>query len=325
MYLVKDFYRNFQEELGLKLLVGEEGLKRTIRKPEAQRPGLSLSGYTPHLVKNRILIFGKTELGYLRGMEESLRTNRLRDIFSEQTPAVIVAGGRKGIRALNAYCKATDIPFFQSQLSANDLVAKIPLLLEEEFSPSTMMHGTLVEVFGMGVLIQGESSIGKSEAALGLIERGHRLISDDVVKVYKKEGAHLIGYGPDLTRHLMEIRGIGIINVAQIYGYRSVGPEKPIEILIKIEEWDNDRFYDRVGLEEKFCYILGNRIPFRLLPVKPGRDVVLLIETVVSDYRLKRMGYHAPEEFNANLLQAIAKRQIMRSMHEVRPGSGENT
>ncbi len=175
----------------------------------------------------------------------------------------------------------------------------------EEFAPSISLHGTLVEVFGVGVLIQGNSSVGKSEAALGLIERGHRLISDDVVRVKRKEN-YLTGCGPELTRHLMEIRGIGIINVAHLYGAVCVRPDKGIDIVVKLEEWDDQHFYDRVGLDEKYVDILGISIPYHVLPVKPGRDVVLLLETIALNHRLKDMGYNSAKEFNSKLLETIA-------------------
>jgi HPr kinase/phosphorylase len=196
------------------------------------------------------------------------------------------------------------------------LLSRITFLLLEEFCPSVTLHGTLVETFGVGVLIQGESSVGKSEAALGLIERGHRLISDDVVRVKKKEGSYLMGSGPELTRHLMEIRGIGIINVAHLYGAVCVRPDKAIDIVVKLEEWDDQHFYDRVGLDEKFIDILGISVPYHLLPVKPGRDVVLLLETIALNHRLKDMGYNSAKEFNSKLLETISRRQRKRVAHE---------
>lgn len=316
--MVEDFYTNYEKELGLKLIAGEKGLQKVIRKSEAQRPGLSLSGYTPHFVKNRILLFGRTEVGYLKEIDKKLRVSRLEAVLSSQTPAVILGKGHKPLREITAICKKQDIPLFQSHISATKLMARLTFVLQDKLSPSIMMHGTLVEVFGIGVLIQGESSIGKSEAALGLIERGHRLISDDVVKVYKKESSHLVGYGPDLTRHLMEIRGIGIINVAHLYGAVCVRPDKALDIVVKLEKWDDCHFYDRIGLEEKYCDILGIDIPFHTLPVKPGRDVMLLIETIALNHRLKYMGYHSAKDFNKKLLQAIAKRQPRRSINEMR-------
>jgi HPr kinase/phosphorylase len=170
-------------------------------------------------------------------------------------------------------------------------------------------HGTLVEAFGVGVLIQGDSSVGKSETALGLIERGHRLISDDVVIIKRREGGSLIGTGPELTRHMLEIRGIGIINVAHIYGAVCIRENARIDVVVKLEEWDTAHFYDRIGLEEKYLDFLGVKVPFHILPVKPGRDVVLLLETVVLNYSLKKLGYNSAKEFNVKLLEAISKRQ----------------
>ena len=206
-------------------------------------------------------------------------------------------------------CDQNHIPLFRANATATNILSRITFFLLEEFCPTVTLHGTLVEVFGVGVLIQGESSVGKSEAALGLIERGHRLISDDVVRVKKKEGSHLIGSGPELTRHLMEIRGIGIINVAHLYGAVCVRHDKGIDIVVKLEEWDDQHFYDRVGLDEKFIDILGSSVPYHILPVKPGRDVVLLLETIALNHRLKDMGYNSAKEFNAKWLEAISRRQ----------------
>jgi len=216
------------------------------------------------------------------------------------------------------FCEKNKIPLFKAHSTATNLLSRITFLLLEEFCLSITLHGTLVEVFGVGVLIQGESSVGKSEAALGLIERGHRLISDDVVRVKKKEGSYLVGSGPELTRHLMEIRGIGIINVAHLYGAVCVRPDKGLDIVVKLEEWDDKHFYDRVGLDDKFIDVLGVSVPYHVLPVKPGRDVVLLLETIALNHRLKDMGYNSAKEFNAKLLEVIARRQKKRVVHEAR-------
>ena len=162
-------------------------------------------------------------------------------------------------------------------------------------------------------MIQGDSSVGKSETALGLIERGHRLITDDIVKVRKREGGYLEGFGAELTRHHMEIRGIGIINVAHLYGAVCVRDHKSIDIVVKLEAWDDHNFYDRVGIDEKHCDILSVKLPFHILPVKPGRDVVLLLETIALNHRLKRMGYNSAKEFNSKLLEMIASKQKKRN------------
>lgn len=318
MYLVQHLYEQHGKYLGLELLAGASGLSRRINKAEVHRPGLSLTGYLKGFVSARILVIGKQEIEFLRELEPKTRLQRLQSILTPSTPAVIVARGFRPSKEFHSLCEENRIPLFRASSTATNLLSRITFLLLEEFCPSVTLHGTLVEVFGVGVLIQGESSVGKSEAALGLIERGHRLISDDVVRVKKKEGSYLVGSGPELTRHLMEIRGIGIINVAHLYGAVCVRPDKGIDIVVKLEEWDDQHFYDRVGLDEKFIDILGVSVPYHILPVKPGRDVVLLLETIALNHRLKDMGYNSAKEFNAKLLEAIARRQKKRIVRENR-------
>jgi HPr kinase/phosphorylase len=308
-YTMQDFFNKHGQSLGLELIVGKSGMKRTIRVPEVQRPGLSLAGYIKHFGGQRILIFGKVEIFYLRDLDSKERTLRLKGVILPHTPAVIVARNYRPPKELVALCEKADIPLFRVKMLTTHLSSKMTFLLNEEFSPSMTCHGTLVEAFGVGVLIQGDSSVGKSEAALGLIERGHRLISDDIVRVKVREGSYLEGSGPELTRHLMEIRGIGIINVAHLYGAVCVRDDKRLDLVVKLEEWDDRHFYDRIGLDEKYCDILGIKIPYHILPLKPGRDVVLLLETIALNHRLKEMGYNSAKEFNVKLLETIAKKQ----------------
>jgi HPr kinase/phosphorylase len=312
MYLVQHLFEQHGKHLGLDLLAGAPGLARRINRAEVHRPGLSLMGYMKGFVSSRILVFGKQEVEYLKELDSPTRDLRLKNILTATTPAVITARGFRPPKEMVALCEKVHIPLFRANATATNLLSRITFLLLEEFCPSVTLHGTLVEVFGVGVLIQGESSVGKSEAALGLIERGHRLISDDVVRVKKKEGSSLMGSGPELTRHLMEIRGIGIINVAHLYGAVCVRHDKGIDIVVKLEEWDDQHFYDRVGLDEKFIDILGSSVPYHVLPVKPGRDVVLLLETIALNHRLKDMGYNSAKEFNAKWLEAISRRQRKR-------------
>lgn len=307
MFLVKQFYKQHGRALGLELLAGESGLNKRIRKAEVQRPGLSLAGYMKGFTPTCILVMGRQEIEYLRELDGPTRRSRLAPILTRPTVTIVLAKGCLPPKELLSLGGENEIAIFKSGLSAAELISRITFLLTEEFASTTTLHGTLVEVFGVGVLIQGESSVGKSEAALGLIERGHRLISDDVVRVRKREGAFLIGRGPELTRHLMEIRGIGIINVAHLYGAVCVRPDKGIELVVKLEEWNDHHFYDRVGLDEKFIDILDVQIPYHIMPVKPGRDVVLLLETIALNHRLKDMGYNSAKEFNTRLLATIAK------------------
>lgn len=312
MYLVKHFYEKHKKYLGLTLLAGQAGLGRRIKKAEVHRPGLSLAGYLKGFAPGRILVIGKQEFDYLRELDEETRFSRLKAILSFSIPAVIVAKGFYVSKELIALCDQERVPLFRVDSSATNLLSRITFLLLEEFCPSITLHATLVEVFGVGVLIEGESSIGKSEAALGLIERGHRLISDDVVQIRKKEGFYLVGSGPALTRHLMEIRGIGLINVAHLYGAICVRDNKRIDIVVKLEKWDDGHFYDRVGMDEKFIDILGSSIPFLVMPVKPGRDIVLLMETIALNQRLKGMGYNSAKEFNAKWIETVSNKQAKR-------------
>lgn len=308
MYLVKDLYERHGKRLGLELTAGKAGVNRRIKVPEAQRPGLSLSGYLKNHAEKRILIFGKVEIEYLRDLDPQVRIERLEAILTPNTPAVITARRYRPPKELRAICERLSVPLFRTNLSTMNLLSKLTLLLTEEFAPSVSCHGTLVEVFGVGVLIQGDSAVGKSEAALGLVERGHRLISDDIVKVKKREGVYLEGSGAALTRHHMEIRGIGIINVANLYGAVCVRNQKSIDIVVRLEVWQDDHFYDRIGLEDKFTKILDIKLPYHVLPVKPGRDVVLLLETIALNHRLKDMGYNSAQEFSSKVLELTASK-----------------
>lgn len=310
MYSVEDLYQQHGKRLGLELVSGQDGIKRPIRLAEAQRPGLSLSGYLKNHVHKRILIFGKVETEYLRDLDPGLRVQRLEAILSPLTPAVIVARRYRPPKELEMLCEKQVIPLFRASMSTMSLISKITLLLTEEFEQAMTFHGTLVEVHGVGVMIKGDSSVGKSEAALGLIERGHRLITDDTVKVKKKEGDYLEGYGANLTRHHMEIRGIGIINVAYLYGAVCVRDSKRIDIVVELETWDDQHFYDRVGLDYKYFDMLGIKVPYYVLPVKPGRDVVLILETLALNHRLKEMGYNSAKEFDSRLLKLITEGEV---------------
>lgn len=309
---VASLFQKYQIYLDLKNLGIEDLNKKLIKVPEVERPGLTLAGYLKGQSQNRMLIFGKMEMAYLQDLHANVRLERLQGILCSKVPAVFITTGLEPPIELKELCYKLKIPLFSSQQETIQLFNNLTSILVDEFSPSVSCHGTLVEAFGIGVLIQGDSSVGKSEAALGLIERGHRLISDDVVKMKKRKGGYLEGSGPELTRHLLEIRGIGIINVAHIYGAVCVSDSQRVDLIVKLEEWDDNHFYDRVGLEEKYYDILGVKVLYHVMPVKPGRDVVLLLETIVLNHRLKQMGYNSAKEFNVKLLETIAKREKER-------------
>jgi len=305
---VQDLFDRFKTTLKLSIEGSQQGMKKRIPVPEVQRPSLALTGYTKHKPNRRILLFGRCELGYIRDLAPEDRRNQIEQVITRQSPAVILARRLLPPKELVDVCQKMNISILRSHEKTMVLFTKLTLVLSEAFSPLESVHGTLVEVFGIGVLIQGDSCVGKSEAALGLIERGHRLVSDDVVHLKRKDNRYLEGSSPELTRHLLEIRGIGIINIAHLYGAVSVRQNVCVDVIMQLEEWNDVHYYDRVGLEEKFKEILGVHVPLYTLPVKPGREVVLLIETTVLNHRLKDMGYHSARDFNTKLLQTIGEK-----------------
>lgn len=302
-----ELYEKHAQELALELQVGHKGLHRSIPLPETERPGLALAGYLKGISSKRILLFGKPEVACLKELPPDLCTLRLEQILRAQVPAVILTHNLHPTKELRQLCEELSIPLFRSRLPTMKLQNNLMAVLAEKFAPTICCHGSLVEVFGMGVLIQGESAVGKSEAALGLIDRGHRLVSDDLVKVRKLDTG-LEGFGVEVTRYHMEVRGIGIINVATLFGTACVAEKKSLDIVVKLEVWDDTHFYDRAGFEEKTVNILGTEVSHHLLPVKPGRDVVLLLETIALNHRLKRAGFHAARELDEQLLAVIETR-----------------
>jgi HPr kinase/phosphorylase len=282
---VKELYEKHSEELGLKLIAGEAGMRRLIHLPEIERPGLSLTGYMKGFDQKRILIFGKGETDYLKALPVQKRLATLGMILTPRTPLIISAHSLRPIPEMMQQCEEQEIPLLKSHYPSMHLMSRLLILLSDELAPSLSCHGSLVEIFGIGVLIQGEAAVGKSEAALGLIKRGHRLIADDIVKIKRREGGYLEGFGIGMSRHHMEIKGLGIINIAQHYGAMGVQEKKSLDIVVKLEVWDDSYSFDREGVKQNRVSILGVDIPFHTLLVKPGRDVVLLLETIALNHR----------------------------------------
>ncbi len=307
-FTLEEFFRKYKKAIGLELITDKRGLSRRVERPEIYRPGLSLSGYLKNMATRGFLLFGRVEISYLKELSAELRLKRLRDVLQEKITAIIIARRATPSKEMLQVCEEKKIPLFATSDTATSCFSKMSYFLNEETSPELSLHATLVELFGVGALIQGPSSVGKSETALGLVERGHRLVSDDLVRIRKKEGSILEGTGPELGRHLIEIRGIGIINVAHLYGAVSVRESKGIDLVVRMEEWNRAHFYDRVGLEEKSTEILGVSLPYYMLPIKPGRDLVLLMEALILNHKLKAMGYHSAKEFNAKLLKTLMEK-----------------
>jgi len=306
----KEFYELFKDPMELEICCGHEILDKRIKNLEVQRPGVSLAGWVEDFPTNRFLIFGQLELGYLNSLDRETILKRVDIVITKKTPAILISKNYNIPDYLIDVCIRKNVVLFRSKMRTMELFSKLFFSLKDLSKPVTTVHGTLMDVYGLGVLIQGDSSVGKSEAALGLLERKHRLISDDVVKIEKKGDTSLIGTGPDLTRHFMEIRGIGLIDVAALFGAVCIRHDISIDLVVQLELWDEDKFYDRIGFDRHFKKYLGIDVPYYLLPVKSGRDVTLLIETISLNHRLKVMGYDSAKEFSEKLLDAMNNKSV---------------
>jgi HPr kinase/phosphorylase len=304
---VDQFFLLTKGRLMLRLIAGEKGLKRRITVPELNRPGLALAGYFEYFASRRPQVLGKAEVTYLNSMKAGQRRSRIRRLFKQRIPCVIVARNYLPPKELIEEAEVENIPLFRSKMITMALINKATIFLEDEFSPSTTLVGNLLEVFGVGILIRGKSGVGKSECALGLIKRGHRLIADDVVKIKLKEGKYLIGRGPNVVKHHMEIRGLGIINVQALYGVTCIKESQEIAIVITLEEWQSDKEYERLGLEDKAFEILGQSLAHIVIPVRPGRDIVLLVEAAALNQRLKKMGKHPVRMLDRELIKVMKR------------------
>lgn len=301
------FLIHWQKGLLLNTYTQVKAPDKALYYAEVEHPGLALSGYLDGFARHRPLVFDRIEIQYLRKLGAHEAMQRLKGIIDEHTPCVILAHNQKPTRELIQVCRKMRTPLLISQLEAQDLLAKLILALKEALAPHCELHATLMDVFGLGVMLRGSSGVGKSETALGLIERGHRLVGDDLVQVKNRDG-ELIGTSSELTRHHLEIRGIGIINVAHLYGMVCIEQSKKVDIIVELEIWNTNREYDRLGLEWQMTEVLGVTIPHHLLPVKTGRDLVLLIETIALNHRLRSMGYNSAKELERRLQRQMKKR-----------------
>ena len=302
---VRQFYASLREKLELKLVAGEKGLKRKILISEINRPGLVLTGYVKYFANRRGQVLGKVEISYLRGLSPKARREQIRILFQQKIPFCIIARNYSPPRELLSEADRIGIPIFRSPLITTNLLNVCTMALEEMVAPATSVIANLVEVYGVGVIIKGQSGVGKSECTLSLVERGHRLVSDDYIHVRLMEGTYLLGEGSELTRFHMEIRGLGIIDVRTLFGVGCVRQRKRIDLAVTLEPWDPEKEYERLGLDEDYLAILGVEIPHIVLPVGPGRDLALLIEVAALNHRIKLMGYHAARVLDLQIKDRI--------------------
>ncbi len=290
--------------LNLRCIGGRKGLGREISVPDLNRPGLALSGFFDAFAFQRIQVFGRGEYAYLEKLEREGELGTAKRVFEFEMPCCIFTHSLAPQAEFLASAEAANCPILQTDLSSSEFVSRILRVLSDIFAPKTSIHGVLVEVFGIGILLSGDSGVGKSETALELIERGHRLVADDVVEIRCVNGNYLMGQGANkIVGHHMEIRGLGIINVTHLFGVGAIRDKKQIQLVCNLEEWDADKVYDRIGTDEKTVDILGVKIPQLDIPVKPGRNIPIIVETAAMNERLKKMGYHSAKEFNRNILR----------------------
>ncbi|MBS4534802.1 HPr kinase/phosphorylase [Clostridium sp. D2Q-14] len=279
-----------------------------IIKSDINRPGLQLAGYEEYFAHERIQIIGKAEWNYLQTLDTEVKYDRLNFFFSYPIPALIVTRNLEITEKTLDLAKKYDRTILRTGLPTTKFVNKLITCLDDMLAPSTTIHGVLVDIYGIGVLIVGKSGVGKSETALELIKRGHRLIADDAVEIKRKDDGILKGMAPELIRHFLEIRGLGILDIKRLYGVGAVRNSKGIDLIIELEYWNEKKEYDRIGLDEEYDDILGIEIPKIVVPVKPGRNLAMIVEVAARNHRQKKMGYNAAVEFNNKLMGEIERK-----------------
>src|SRR5580704_13857406 len=304
---VERFYTEQSAALDLKLAAGASGLKRVIREPTVNRPGLVLTGFTRYFANKRIQVIGNAEAFYLKSIEPEQRARRYDTFFSYKIPCVVFSRSLTPDKLLLKAAEAADVPVFQCPFITMKFINLATLSLEMMFAPYGTEMGSMVDILGVGVIIRGESGIGKSESVLALIERGYSLVADDITKVTLVDGREVIGTSAELTRNHMEVRGIGIINVAAMFGVKSIRREKQVDLVVSLKSWNDVPDVDRVGMDEEYVQILGTDIPHITIPVRPGRDLARLIEVAAFQTKLKASGYNPAKELNDRLISKMAK------------------
>lgn len=297
-----------KKRLKLETVNENAGFEKKITDKNVHRPGLALAGYVELFTYNRVQIFGNTEVRYLNHLTFEERVKAFQTIIQFDLPCIIITNENRIDDELIAIATERKISVIRTPLETTKFIYFISDFLDDQFAPQTVLHGSFVDVYGIGILITGRSGIGKSEVALDLIERGHRLVADDVVMVTRKGEGILIGTGSDIVKHYMEIRGLGLIDVRSIFGIQAVRFQKRVEVIVELEEWKNDAEYTRTGLDHEYISILGVSLPHIKLPIFPGKNITVIVEVIARDYLLKQYGYDSAKEFSKRLDQAIEEK-----------------
>ena len=304
---IRVLHKTYGSALSLELVAGKSGLGKVIREKSVNRPALALTGYLKYFAHKRLQLFGAGEMGYLRHLKESEQFERLRGIAQKNIPCMVVSRNLLPTKSMVRVAEEMKVPLFRTPLTSKDFSAQATIFLDKHFAPRTSIHGTLLDIKGIGTMIRGKSGVGKSECALALIERGHSLVVDDLVRVRLQGERELVGFGTDLSRGYMECRGIGIINITELFGVRSVRLQKRIDLIITFTEWYAGMPEERTGLEQNYYRLLGIDVPHIEIPVRPGRDMARLVEAASMVQALKLMGHDSALEFNERLIAHMAK------------------
>lgn len=307
---VERFYTEHASPLGLKLLAGAGGLKRIIREPTVNRPGLALAGFTKYFASKRVQVIGSAESTFLKSLPIPEREQRYANLLSFKIPCIVFS---RSIRPDKLFLKAAEqanVPIFQTPLITMKFINLATLGLEMLFAPHGSEMGSMVDILGVGVIIRGESGIGKSECVLALIERGYSLVADDITRVTLIDGRHVMCTSAEITRHHMEVRGIGIINVAAMFGVKSIRREKQLDLIVTLKAWHDVTDVDRLGIEDEFVKVLDVDIPHITIPVRPGRDLARLIEVAAFNVKLKSSGYNAAQQLNDRLIAKMTAARL---------------
>lgn len=308
---VQAFLHHVEGPLSIELLAGAPGCDRPLRVARIQKPGLALAGFTDFVHSDRVQILGQTELAYLSSLEAEAKLRAVEALIGKPVACILVTKGLAVPRELLAACERTSTPLLRTPLRSSDAIRRILNYLDDLLTPRTSVHGVLVDVDGVGVLMTGASGVGKSECALELVLRGHRLVADDVVEI-RRRGEDLVGQAAELIKDLIEIRGLGILNVAELYGVAATRDHKRLELHVELEEWRKERPYDRTGLDERRYDVLGIPLRSLLVPVRPGRDIAAIVEVAARNFLLRERGHHAARDL---------KRRIDREMQDDQAGA----
>ena len=304
---VGDFFARHSQLLQLSLLTKPVGFNRRIREPTINRPGLALSGFVTYFAEHRIQVFGSAELSYLRSLSEKSQRKRLRAVCRRRVPCFVISRHWKAPKLLLDMAEAAGIAVFSTPMITMKFINAATIALEGDFAPVCSEYGSMVDILGVGTLIRGSSGIGKSECVLNLIERGYSLVSDDITRFRAEEGRELFGSASEMTRNHMEVRGIGIINVMAIFGIGAVRPEKRLDLVVTLKDWQEVQEVDRIGLDQEYYEILEILIPHITIPVRVGRDLARLVEVAALDQKLKSTGINSALEFNQRLLNQMER------------------